>query len=90
MLLNTSISKCELKHIKSASRRGVFCFGVGFFVCFLFLFFFLTSGKAPKENSKEAVSKLAAPQSKQPNLRAHCSLPATSDYLLQSNKSFPP
>lgn len=87
MLLNTAISKCELKRIKSALRRGVFWGGVGFFVCFPF---FLTSGKASKENSKAAVSKLAAPQAKQPNLRVHCSLPATSDYLLQSNKSFPP
>lgn len=72
-------------------KRGILGWGFflcwGFFVCFQV---FLTSGKASKENSKEAASKLAAPQAKQPNLRVHCSLPATSDYLLQSNKSFPP
>lgn len=84
MLLNTAISKCELKHINPALRRGIF-WGGGFFGgCFL------TSGKASKENSKEAVPKLAALQAKQSSLRAHCSLPATSDYLLQSNKSFSP
>lgn len=36
MLLNTAISKCELRHIKSALRRGV-SFLWGFF---LFVFFF--------------------------------------------------
>lgn len=70
-LLNTAISKCELKHVKLALRGRVF---------WVFLGFFLTSGKASKENSEEALSKLATPQAKQPSLRAHCSLPATSDY----------
>lgn len=56
MLLNTAISKCELKHIKPALRR-IF-WGGGVFVCFL------TSEKAPKESSEEAVSELAAPQAK--------------------------
>lgn len=42
--------------------------------------FFLTSGKARKEHSEKAASKLATPQAKQSGLLAHCSLPATSDY----------
>lgn len=85
MLLNTAISKCELQHIKPAFRIGAFWGGF-----FCVWFFYLTSGKASNKNREEAVSKLAAPQAKQQSLRAHCSLPATSDYLLQSNKSFSP
>lgn len=79
MLLNIAISKSELKYTKSALRGR-----------FLFFFFFKTSGKVSKEHSEEAASKLATLQAKQPSLLAHCSLPATSDYWLQSKKLFSP
>lgn len=84
-----AIKHCNIKmwtkaHKTCLQKRSIL--GWVFFVCF----FYLTSGKASNKNREEAVSKLAAPQAKQQSLRAHCSLPATSDYLLQSNKSFSP
>lgn len=79
-LLNTAISTSELRHTKSVLRGELF----------FFFSVFLPSGKASKEHSEEAASKLATLQAKQPSLRAHCSLPATSRYWLQSKKLFSP